>query len=285
MYFNLLHRIMRTQERKPASISLGCGYTVEVIPILSDNFSFALVHEASNTAVVVDPAEPGRVTEYLTTKELELKGVLTTHHHWDHAGGNEELRSKSPDLPVYALDERVSAYTRLVSDGDEFELKFGSAAELRIRALHTPCHTRGHACFYVIPCADMRGAVFTGDTLFVGGCGKFFEGAGDEMQSSLDKLAELDAETLVFCGHEYTLSNFRFAVSVDGTNEDLLKKRKWAKDMVANGNPTVPSTIGEEKSYNPFMRTSDAGLAEAVGCAGKPPGVVMAAVRRAKDRF
>ncbi len=276
---------MGPSSRKASVVPLGSTYTVQIVPILSDNFSYILSDSSTKNAIAVDPAEPNPVLSTIKSSGLTLSAVLTTHHHWDHSGGNEEIRAKYPDVPIFALSSdahRIPAASALIDDGASAALP-GTA--LRVRALHTPCHTSGHAC-YVVAVPGGRTLVFTGDTLFVGGCGKFFEGGGAQMERSLNTtLAALDDDALVFCGHEYTLSNLKFAQSIEPDNTALKEKMEWAKARVALGKPTVPSTIGEEKSYNPFMRTSVPDVAAQVDCNVKDPNAVMSALRRAKDNF
>lgn len=271
--------------RKPANVPVGGTYAVQIVPILSDNFSYILTDNSTRSAIAVDPAEPGPVLSAIESAGLTLSGVLTTHHHWDHSGGNEEIRSQYPELPIFALSSdarRIPACSVLIDDGETAALP---GMPLSVRAMHTPCHTTGHVC-YLVEVPNGSKVLFTGDTLFVGGCGKFFEGGGAQMERSLNKtLAALDDDTLVFCGHEYTLSNLKFARSIEPGNKSLNDKIEWVKDRLAVGEPTVPTTIGDEKSYNPFMRTSIPNVAAQVDCNVDDTNAVMAALRRAKDNF
>jgi hydroxyacylglutathione hydrolase len=190
----------------------------------------------------------------------------------DHAGGNARLVKKVKDVQVYGGDERIPALTHPVQDGAVFKL-----GTLEIQALHTPCHTTGHICYYVK--GNNERVVFTGDTLFIGGCGRFFEGTAEQMLNSLDKLARLPPDTKVYCGHEYTLSNLAFAHSVDPNNKDLEEKIQFAKHTKC----TVPSTIASELTYNPFMRTREIALQKATG--QTDPVKVMAVLREMKNNF
>lgn len=278
-------RLCTMSTRKSSRVSLGAHHFVDVIPILSDNFCYIIGDSDSGGAIAIDPAAPGDVLSAINKAGLSLTAVLTTHHHWDHSGGNEDLRRQFPSLPIFALSSdasRIPAASTLIENGATAPLP---GTSLHVRALHTPCHTTGHAC-YVINVAAGRSAVFTGDTLFVGGCGKFFEGDGAMMQRSLNEtLAALPDDTLVFCGHEYTVSNLRFALSIEPHNEALIAKMHWAKAQVADGSPTVPSTIGDEKRFNPFMRTAVPAVAAKVQCEGEEAQLVMGALRRAKNNF
>jgi len=205
----------------------------------------------------VDPVDNAGVLEEVYAQKVALTGILTTHHHWDHAGGNDALvkeveKRTGIRIPVYGGDDRIGALTKQVQQGDT--VKLGS---LEFECLFTPCHTTGHICYYLKSNnpAMQKPAVFTGDTLFIAGCGRFFEGTPPQMYSALiEKLGNLPDDTLVFCGHEYTVNNLRFALSVEPENMAANEKLKWACEMRKNLAPTVPSTIGEEKLINPFMR-------------------------------
>ncbi|ORY29253.1 Metallo-hydrolase/oxidoreductase, partial [Rhizoclosmatium globosum] len=179
-----------------------------------------------------------------------------THHHHDHSGGNEDLvRLLGGNTPVYGGDDRIPALTHKVEDRAAFKL-----GTLDVTPLFTVCHTRGSVSFNVKTATES--AVFTGDTLFIAGCGRFFEGTPQEMHTSLNEiLGKLDNNTLVYCGHEYTQSNLRFAASIEPTNQDIKNKLEWAQ----NNPVTVPSSIGEEKKINPFMRVAEPSVQQVVG--------------------
>ncbi|RUS13665.1 beta-lactamase-like protein, partial [Jimgerdemannia flammicorona] len=183
--------------------------------------------------------------------------VFTTHHHWDHSGGNIELVAKKPGLAVYGADARIPEINYVCKDHDEFKI-----GTLLVTPLHTPCHTKGSVCYYVVDPATNERAVFTGDTLFVGGCGRFFEGDARDMYRILfHVLGRLPEDTWVFCGHEYTRANLKFALTVDPQNETLHAKVAWCQDKVI----TVPSTIGQEILYNPFFRVNEPALKMSIG--------------------
>jgi len=225
------------------------------IPALSDNYMYLVIDEKSKKAAAVDPVEPEKIKQEADKFGVQISAALTTHHHWDHAGGNGKFVAMYPDATVYGGDERVEAVTKTVSDGDK--LKIG---ELNVQCLSTPCHTSGHICYLV---QDDKGekAVFTGDTMFVAGCGKFFEGTAEQMyQALVVKLGSLGDNTKVFVGHEYTVNNLLYAKHADPGNGDVTKKLDWAKKTVAQGQYTVPSTIGDEKRTNPFMRVGEPAL-------------------------
>lgn len=180
----------------------------------------------------------------------------------DHSSGNEkivELLGKK--LIVYGGDDRIPAMTKKVTHGDEF--KIGS---LMVKALFTPCHTSGHICYHVTADEDPPGAVFTGDTLFVGSCGKFFEGTANQMYTAMyDILGKLPEDTKVYCGHEYGLMCMKYCVFVEPSNQRANEKLIWAQEQRQNNLPTVPSTIADEKLYNPFMRVHTDALKQYTG--------------------
>ena len=241
----------------------GTGLCIDWIPLFQDNYSYVLRHADSGDSVVVavDPADAPTFLGELQRRfdVLAPTHVLTTHKHWDHAGGNAELARRIPSLTVYgSAAEDIPARTHPVRDGDVFDI--GQSA-LQVRVLSTPCHTRGHVCYYVRDrhaAPDAPGVAFTGDTLFVGGCGRFFEGTGEQMLQAMRKLAALPPDTLVFCGHEYTVKNLEFAATVDADNQAVQRKLAEARTRRAASQPTVPSTIGGEQQWNVFMRASDA---------------------------
>jgi hydroxyacylglutathione hydrolase len=247
---------------------------VHPIPILNDNYAYLLVDEASGAAAVVDPAEPGPVIAAVEAAGVRPTHVLCTHHHPDHSGGNVALRERWPDVEVVgsAADAaRIPGLTRGVGDGDVV-----AVGGLAVRVLFVPCHTRGHLAFLA------EDALFCGDTLFVAGCGRFFEGDAAQMHRALqDVFGALPSSTRVFCGHEYTVTNLRFALTVEPDNAAAREKLAWAEGRRAAGLPTVPGTLGEERAYNPFVRAPL--LQERLGA---PDAIAaLAELRRRKDEF
>ncbi|XP_003742337.1 hydroxyacylglutathione hydrolase, mitochondrial [Galendromus occidentalis] len=224
---------------------------VTIIGALDDNYMYLITCPETKEAAIVDPVNPEKVLETVEKQGVNLTTVLTTHHHWDHAGGNEKLLHLKPGLKVYGGDHRIKQLTDLVNR-DEVEIKIGA---LTASTRFTPCHTTGHVCFYIPGKEDKPPVVFTGDTLFLAGCGKFFEGTAAHMQEAMDKLGQLPDDTLVYCGHEYTVNNLKFAQQVESDNQNTQRKLEWAIARRSAHQPTIPSTIAEEKTYNPFMRT------------------------------
>jgi hydroxyacylglutathione hydrolase len=250
---------------------------VIAVPCLSDNYAYLVAADGTGgEAFVVDPSEAEPVIAALEREHLRLVAIVNTHHHHDHVGGNEGLRSHYGPVPVYAHESdegRVPAQTDRVAEGRRFRV-----AGLELDPIHVPGHTTG-AVAYVVD-----GGVFTGDTLFVAGCGRLFEGTPEMMHHSLaDKLGRLPPATRVYCGHEYTVANLRFAVHVEPDNRAAAAKLERATAARARGEATVPSTIGEELATNPFLRCGEPAVAQ------RFPGAtvvdVFAAVRRAKDTF
>ena len=245
------------------------------VPCLSDNYAY-LVTAGGAEAVVVDPSEVEPVAAALAAEGLRLVAILNTHHHYDHVGGNEGLLERFGKMPVFAHESdqgRVPAQTELVREGQKVEV-----LGLSFEPLHVPGHTTGAVAYFG------HGAVFTGDTLFVAGCGRLFEGTPPMMYTSLcEKLARLPAETKVFCGHEYTAANLRFALHAEPDNAAAKEKLDRVTAMRERGEPTVPSTIGEELLTNPFLRVGEASLRQRFP--GDTPADVLGAVRKAKDVF
>uniref|UniRef100_A0A5S6R0H0 hydroxyacylglutathione hydrolase n=1 Tax=Trichuris muris TaxID=70415 RepID=A0A5S6R0H0_TRIMR len=249
------------------------------VPALGDNYMYLLVDETTKEAAAIDPVDSEKMMQEVKKRGVNLTTILTTHHHSDHAGGNSLMKSIVPNAVIIAGDERVPSVDKKVADGDS--LKVGS---LQVKCIHTPCHTRGHICYYVTDESGKR-VVFSGDTLFIAGCGRFFEGTANEMYTSLvEKLANLPEDTEVFCGHEYTISNLRYARSAEPNNDAIVRKMNWAQEKRKNNEPTVPSTIGEEKQINPFMRVALPALQAHAKCPGDPIGT-MKFLREEKNNF
>jgi len=254
------------------------------IPLFEDNYSYFIIDEATKNAFVVDPAVPATVLAAAKTEGITISHILTTHHHWDHADGNTGMVEALPNLVVCGGDSRIPAITKTMIHDDTF-----TVGSLTVKSLFTPCHTSGHLLYYVTDSSEPNSpaALFTGDTLFVAGCGRFFEGTGTEMHRALNVvIASLPLETLVYVGHEYTLSNLKFALHIENESEAVKSKIAWATKRRAENLPTVPSTIGDELSFNPFMRVNQLTVRKSVGLDEKAtPEEVMAALREAKNNF
>lgn len=252
--------------------------TVIPIPAFDDNYIWVL-HDARH-AVLVDPGDAAPCQEFLEARGLRLTTILVTHHHGDHVGGLANLAVRYRPRIYGPARETIPARTDAVEDGDSIAI---SAPALRFEVIATPGHTLGHVAYYG------SGRLFCGDTLFACGCGRLFEGTPAMMAESLGKLAQLPNDTEVFCAHEYTISNIRFAKSVDGDNPALLARENQDLARRAQGLPTLPSTLALEKSTNPFLRCHEPALVHAaelrLGRAPRNAIEVFAALRQAKDAF
>jgi hydroxyacylglutathione hydrolase len=198
---------------------------------------------------VVDPGDPGPVREYLEPRGLQLEAVLVTHHHWDHAGGVDDLKRVFPGCRVYGpVDQRISGITDPVSEGDTVAL---TGFDRSFRVMEVPGHTSTHIAYLG------AGALFCGDTLFAAGCGRVFDGTFEQLAGSLQRISALPPETLVYCAHEYTVENLGFAKWVEPDNPELLRRELRERERRAAGEPTVPSTLKSELATNPFLRTGE----------------------------
>ena len=250
---------------------------VTLVPCLSDNYAYVLRDPATGECAVVDPSEPEPVLAALAALGARPTTVLNTHHHLDHVGGNEALAAAFPGLRVvaHASDQgRVPAQTVAVSDGDRVML--GRTA---LRVLHVPGHTLGAVTY------ASDDAAFTGDTLFLGGCGRLFEGDAAMMYASLQRIADtLDPATRIFCGHEYTANNLRFVASLEPDNAAVRDALADADRRRADQQPTVPKRLDVERQLNPFLRCADPAVAAAVGVGGDPVAV-FAALRARRNNW
>lgn len=230
---------------------------------LSDNYIFLLHDDKQNIAAVVDPAEPQPVLKKLAELKAQLVGIFNTHHHNDHVGGNKRLMEEFPQLIVYGGAEdrgRIPGQQVFLQQGDRVQF-----ADRIAEVIFVPGHTRAHIAYYFPPeKAGETGELFCGDTLFSGGCGRLFEGTPTQMVDSLSKIRCLPDDTRVWCAHEYTLKNLKFALSLDGDNTDLQKYFDQVQGYRNRGEATIPSLLGVEKRANPFLRWDQPSLQSAV---------------------
>ncbi|MDO8298981.1 hydroxyacylglutathione hydrolase [Lacisediminimonas sp.] len=253
---------------------------VLTVPAFSDNYLW-LVNDGVH-AVVVDPGDAAPILAALDQHHLSLAAILLTHHHADHVGGVPALLERF-DVPVFGpAKEAIPAITRRLAEGDQVTIP---ELDLEFAVLDVPGHTAGHIAYY----AARQDWLFCGDTLFAGGCGRLFEGTPAQMADSLGKLAALPDRTQVYCAHEYTLSNLRFAQAVDETNAALKQRVLTETAKRARDEPTVPSTIGVEKATNPFLRYRDPAIIDKLASEGKissrEPIAAFAALREWKNSF
>jgi hydroxyacylglutathione hydrolase len=245
-----------------------------------DNYIWLIRGRSPEHVVIVDPGDADPVFDVLAKQKLTPVAVLCTHHHWDHVGGVDDLWRRYA-VPVYGpAHERIPSVTQGLNEGDTVRL-----AELSIefRVLDVPGHTAGHIAYVG------NDTLLCGDTLFSAGCGRLFEGTPEQLHASLEKLAALPESTKVYCGHEYTLSNLRFALTVEPDNPDTQRHLDWAEARRHDHLPTLPSTIGRERRINPFLRVTQARVREAAeqhsGRTLDTEVDVFAALRRWKDGF
>jgi hydroxyacylglutathione hydrolase len=252
---------------------------VIVTPLLFDNYAYLLVWDSE--AAVVDPGEAFPVLKILEDRGLKLTTILNTHYHHDHVGGNEELKQQTGCQVIGPDDTRVPGLDRAVGDGDS--MTFGSST---LEVIATPGHTTSDVCYYIRPClGDKQGAVWTGDTLFIGGCGRLYEGSPGLMWESLLKLATLPPDTLIYPGHEYVIENFEFALTIESENQTVRQRLSDIRERRKAGRPTVPSTIREERLTNPFLRAASPEMGRAIGMLNASAVEVFTELRKRKNEF
>src|SRR3954466_82203 len=257
---------------------MDVGLRIVPLRAFKDNYVWTLRN--ATHAAVVDPGEARPVLEYLAREHLRLAAILATHHHPDHVGGIAELVEKFR-VPVFGpKNEPIPTLTQPVAEGHRVGIP---ELDVSFSVLDIPGHTRAHIAYYG------AGSVFCGDTLFACGCGRLFEGTAEQMYASLDKLARLPDETRVYCGHEYTLANIGFAKAVEPGNAALRKREERDSGLRAAGRPPLPSTLGDEKATNPFLRCLEPAVVDSVnkylGSRVSDPVRVFAAIRDWKNKF
>lgn len=254
---------------------------VEIVPVFEDNYSFVLTLPGRDRAIVVDPGDGEKVWRFLEEKGYGLEAILATHHHFDHVAGIEFLCDKmSVDVYCFKSDlDRVSGASYGLEDGEEIE-----RGGLHFRTLHVPGHTSGHVVYV---CGD---ALLAGDTLFLGGCGRLFEGSPEQMFGSLyDKILPLPEETRIFAAHEYTVNNRSFCLSIESGNAALRERLNESKALCKKSLPTVPGSLKTEKETNTFLRCREPAVVQAVQAkvpdTSDDPVSVFTAVRAMRDVY
>ncbi len=223
---------------------------VKIIPCLKDNYSYLIIDDKNNKSCVIDPSEATPIIEYLEKNKIKLDFILNTHHHYDHVGGNKELKERYGAKVVGYIDDkkRIPEIDITVKNNQIWKEK-----KFEAKVIHIPGHTSGHVCFYFFNEKN----IFTGDTLFSLGCGRIFEGTYSQMFQSLNFFKNLPLDTKIYCGHEYTLKNSDFCLEYDPNNQNLKKKIYKIKEKLKQNLPTIPSTIKDEIECNIFLRSKN----------------------------
>ncbi|MGB2863970.1 MAG: hydroxyacylglutathione hydrolase [Sedimentisphaerales bacterium] len=254
--------------------------SIITIPALGDNFIY-LCRYNKNDSFAVDPSDGSLVLRTLKEHGLNLKTILITHHHWDHVAGTVELKQKTGCKVIGADKRRIPGIDSVVEDGQILTLGGG-----KVRVIATPGHTSTSVCYYKEPSAgNKNGILWTGDTLFVGGCGRLLECNAQSMAESLQRLASLLDDTLVYCGHDYTLENYEFAFGIEPGNQAIKDRLDQVKQAQKQGELTVPSSILLERTTNCFLRAGTPELKAALGMPQAQAVEVFAELRRRKDVF
>lgn len=251
---------------------------IHMFPCLRDNYGYLLHDSETGLTAAIDTPEVEPILTALAERDWQLTHIFNTHHHWDHAGGNLELKERTGCTIIgpRADAERIPGIDFKVGEGDRFEFGLQS-----VEVHDTPGHTRGHIVYHL----PEHNIAFVGDTLFAMGCGRLFEGTPEQMWTSLQKIMGWPDDTQLYCAHEYTQANARFAQSVDPENEMLKKRAAEVDEMRAAGKPTVPTRLSVEKQTNPFLRPDDAGIRQVLEMNNARPVEVFARIRALKDAF
>ena len=249
-----------------------------IIKCRTDNYSYLIKDKKTNLVGVVDPSEFEVVDIEINKSYKKLDFILNTHHHFDHIGGNQELKKKyNSKIVASKIDEsRIPSIDIKVNEEDTFEL-----GKTNFKIISIPGHTKGHIAFY----SKLGKVVFTGDTLFSLGCGKIFEGTHKQMFESLNKIKNLPPDTKIYCGHEYTKKNLEFCMKYEINNKFLSKKLSWVKSQLNKKEPTIPTSLEEELKTNIFLRCNEPSLKNTLGMNGSPDEEIFKKLRDLKDQF
>ncbi|MFL2887683.1 MAG: hydroxyacylglutathione hydrolase [Pelagibacteraceae bacterium] len=251
---------------------------IDIIPCLSDNYSYLINDKTSNLVGIVDPSDFDEVNKIIKRKYGKLDYILNTHHHSDHVAGNIELKKnyKSKIVGSKADGNRIPGIDILLDEGEIF--KFG---KVNFKIITVPGHTKGHIAFY----SEDEKTIFTGDTLFSLGCGRVFEGTIKEMFLSINKIKSLPGDTKIYCGHEYTKQNLDFCLKFDENNQFLIKKLDWVKERNDNRMPTIPTTLEEEVKTNIFLRCDNSSIKNILNMNNSSDEQIFEKLRSLKDQF
>ncbi len=265
--------------------------SISPIEIFSDNYVWLIVHQ-NNTACVVDPGDAAPVQQVLQAQGLTLTAILITHHHWDHTGGIDDLVKSYPDVCIYGPNsEKIPQITHAQKSSDNIDI-FGDSS-LCLEVIEVPGHTSEHIAYYghyqTDPNKDREAVLFSGDTLFAGGCGRLLGGTAEQLLSSLKTLAKLPGDTRVYCTHEYTLANLEFAATVEPNNTHITQRIAAESQKRKNAKPTLPSSLELEQRTNPFLRCIQPEISQSInkhwGQSWQGEQELFTALRRWKDNF
>jgi hydroxyacylglutathione hydrolase len=222
---------------------------VIAVPVLNDNYVWLITNPDTGETAAVDPSVTESVLDAVATEGLRLTQILNTHWHPDHTGGNQGIKAATgAQITAPAEAQKVSSVDRIVSEGDRVTVAGAEAVVWDI-----PAHTAGHIAYYF----EDEGMIFVGDTMFAMGCGRLFEGTAEQMYSNMQRIAALPGDVRIYCGHEYTLANARFALHTEPQNQDVASRLEQVSDVRERGEVTLPTTVAEERATNPFVRASD----------------------------
>ena len=251
---------------------------LEIIPCLNDNYSYLIKDTQTDKVAIIDPSEFGPCDKKINQKYKKLDFILNTHHHFDHVGGNAELKKKySSKILGFEKDKkRIPEIDVLLNDGQEFKI-----GNLSFKTIFIPGHTSGHIAFYF----EKEKIVFTGDTLFSLGCGRVFEGTYQQMFDSLNKIKNLPEDTKIFCGHEYTKKNLEFCLKFNPNNHYLIDKEKEIEEKIKSQKPTIPSNLKDEIRTNIFLRCDDLDVKDALNLKKASDLEIFTKLRDLKDNF
>ncbi|CAA7027294.1 unnamed protein product [Microthlaspi erraticum] len=261
------------------SVSSASSLQIELVPCLKDNYAYILHDEDTGTVGVVDPSEAEPIMDSLRKSGRNLTYILNTHHHYDHTGGNLELKDRYGAKVIGSAGDRdrIPGIDIALKDGDKWMF-----AGHEVHVMDTPGHTKGHISLYF----PGSRAIFTGDTLFSLSCGKLFEGSPKQMLASLQRISSLPDDTSIYCGHEYTLSNAKFALSTEPNNEVLQSYAAHVAELRSKKLPTIPTTLKMEKACNPFLRVSNPDIRRVLGIPeSADTAEALGIIRKAKDDF